>query len=224
MSGKTIRKGLILIAILIFPTIAFFILHSGTNNFKTLPYYGPKKLAEGTNDTIYHSIPPFTFTNQLGEKITQEDYRGKIYVADFFFTTCPTICPKMSTHMLELQKHFYDRPEFKLLSHTVNPEHDSVEVLFEYARKVHARDSVWDFVTGKKEDIYQIAFDGYFANAMEDEVAPGGFLHSSNLFLIDKKGRIRGIFDGTSTREVESLMDAIQILLREEFVPLKEKN
>jgi len=224
MSGKTIRKGIILIAILILPTIAFFILHSGTNNFKKLPYYGPKKLAEGTSDTIYHSIPPFEFTNQLGQKITQEDYLGKIYVADFFFATCPTICPKMSTHMLELQKHFYDRPEFKLLSHTVNPEHDSVEVLFEYARKVHARDSVWDFVTGKKEDIYKIAFEGYFANAMEDEVAPGGFLHSSNLFLIDKKGRIRGIFDGTSTREVESLMDAIQILLREEYVPLKTKN
>ena len=224
MTNKGAKKGAILFAILLLPTIFFFILHSGSHNFKPPQVFGPKSLAANGVDTIYHTIPYFEFTNHLGEKVTSKDYEGKIYVADFFFATCPTICPKMSTHMLELQKHFYDRPEFKLLSHTVNPEHDSVEVLFEYARKVHARDSVWDFVTGKKEDIYKIAFEGYFANAMEDEVAPGGFLHSSNLFLIDKKGRIRGIFDGTSTREVESLMDAIQILLREEYVPLKTKN
>ncbi len=223
MNVNKVKKGAILIAILILPTVAFFILHSGTNNFKKLPFYGPKKVVEGSLDTIYHSIPNFQFTNHLGELINQDDYRGKIYVADFFFTICPTICPKMSTHMLELQKHFYDRADFKLLSHTVDPENDSVEVLYEYSKRVYAQDSVWNFVTGSKEDIYRVAFEGYFANAMEDELAPGGFLHSSNLFLIDREGRIRGIFDGTSTREVESLMDAIQILLREEYVSMKNK-
>lgn len=218
------KKGAILFAILLLPTIFFFILHSGVNNFNPPPIYGPKKLAAGSStDTIYHTIPYFEFTNHLGQKVTQKDYDGKIYVADLFFATCPTICPKMATHMLELQKHFYDRPDFKLLSHTINPDHDSVEVLYEYSKKVHAIDSVWNFVTGPKEDIYQVAAKGYFANAMKDLDAEGGFLHSTNFFLIDKLGRIRGIFDGTSTSDVQDCMDAIEILFREEYAPLKEK-
>jgi protein SCO1/2 len=222
MTQKKLKKGGILIAILVLPTVFFFILNSGTNHFKRLPFYGPKGLSEN-GDTLYHKIPDFAFVNQLGQRVSQEDYRGKIYVADFFFATCPTICPKMATHMLELQKHFYDRSDFRLLSHTVNPEHDSVEVLAAYAKRVHAIDSLWSFVTGPKEALYGVAFEGYFANAMEDEVAPGGFLHSSNLFLIDREGRIRGVFDGTSTAEVNDLMDAITILYREEYTPLKEK-
>jgi protein SCO1/2 len=223
MKAKTLQKGAILIAILILPTIFFFILRTGTNNFKRLPILGPKTVAEGLQDTIYHTIPAFSFTNHLGQEVTNKDYEGKIYVADFFFATCPTICPKMAVNMLELQKHFYDRSDFRLLSHTVNPEHDSVDVLYDYSRKVYAIDSIWNFVTGPKDSIYSIAFKGYFANAMEDEVAPGGFLHSSNLFLIDREGRIRGVFDGTSPSEVNSLMDAIVILYREEYAPLKDK-
>lgn len=225
MNTKRIQKVVILVSILLLPSLFYLVLHTGENNFHPLPYFGPRTLAEGSStDTIYHSIPNFEFTNHLGETVTQEDYKGKIYVADFFFVSCPTICPKMTTHMLELQKHFYDREDFRLLSHTVNPEHDTVQVLYDYSRKVHAIDSLWNFVTGKKEDIYKVAFEGYFANAMEDEVAPGGFLHSSNLFLIDKEGRIRGIFDGTVTSEVNDLMDAIEILYREEFAPLKDKS
>ena len=218
------KKGVILFAILLLPTIFFFILHSGVNNFNAPPIYGPKVLAEGsTIDTIYHTIPYFEFTNHLGEKISQKDYEGKIYVADFFFATCPTICPKMATHMLELQKHFHDRHDFKLLSHTINPDHDTVAVLYEYSKRVHAIDSVWSFVTGPKEKIYQVAAKGYFANAMKDLDAEGGFLHSTNFFLIDKLGRIRGIFDGTSTTDVQDCMDAIEILFREEYAPLKDK-
>jgi len=225
MNKKKIQKVVILVSILLLPSLFYLVLYTGENHFHPLPFLGPRTVVEGsTTDTMYHQIPKFEFTNQLGEKITQADYQGKIYVADFFFATCPSICPKMATHMLELQKHFYDRKDFRLLSHTVNPEHDTVEVLFEYARKVHAIDSLWDFVTGNKEDIYKVAFEGYFANAMEDEVAPGGFLHSSNLFLIDRKGRIRGIFDGTMTTEVNDLMDAIEILYREDYAPLKDKS
>lgn len=225
MNNKKFQKVVILVSILLLPSLFYLVLHTGENNFHPLPFYGPKTLAEGsTTDTIYHTIPDFEFTNQFGEKVNQDTYEGKIYVADFFFATCPSICPKMATHMLELQKHFYDRSDFRLLSHTVNPEHDSVEVLLEYSRKVHAIDTLWNFVTGDKEKIYKVAFDGYFANAMEDEVAPGGFLHSSSLFLIDKQKRIRGIFDGTSTSETNDLMDAIEILYREEYAPMKEKN
>ena len=217
------KKGLILLTILLLPTVAFFILHSGSHNFKAPPIYGPKSLAENGIDTIYHSIPYFEFINQLGEKVTSKDYEGKIYVADFFFATCPTICPKMAVHMLELQKHFYDRNDFGLLSHTINPEHDTVEVLYEYSKKVHSIDSVWEFVTGSKESIASIARNGYFANAMKDLDAEGGFLHSTNFFLIDRKGQIRGIFDGTSTRDIDNCMDAIEILYREEYAPLKKR-
>lgn len=223
MNSKRTKKGAILFAILLLPTIFFFILHSGTNHFNTPQIYGPKMVEEGSTDTVYHTIPYFEFTNHLGEKVTQKDYEGKIYVADLFFATCPTICPKMATHMLELQKHFYDRPEFRLLSHTINPEHDTVEVLYEYSRKVHAIDSVWNFVTGPKAAIHEVAAKGYFANAMKDLDAEGGFLHSTNFFLIDKLGRIRGIFDGTSTSDVQDCMDAIEILFREEYTPLKDR-
>lgn len=222
MAEPKIKKAAILIAILIVPTIFFFILSTGVNHFNSPPFYGPKKLKEGsTSDTIYHTIPYWEFTNHLGEKVTQKDYEGKIYVADFFFATCPTICPQMAVHMLELQKHFHDRTDFELLSHTINPEHDTVEVLYDYSRKVHGIDSVWNFVTGPKETIAKIARNGYFANAMKDLDAEGGYLHSTNFFLIDRQGRIRGIFDGTVTRDVNDCMDAIEILFREEYVPVK---
>jgi len=222
MSRKKILKGAVLFSILLLPSLFYLFLYTGVNNFKPLPYFGPKTIDQN-GDTVYHTIPDFELVNHLGEKVNRKDYSGNIYVADFFFATCPTICPKMATHMLELQNHFYDRKDFKLLSHTVNPEHDSVPVLYEYSREVHAIDSVWNFVTGEREDIYQLAYEGYFANAMEDDLAPGGFLHSSNLFLIDKQGRIRGVFDGTSTSDVNDLMDAIEILYREEFAPLKDE-
>ena len=132
-----------------------------------------------------------------------------------FVLRWPPIC-------LELQKHFYDLDDFHLVSFTVNPEHDTVEVLREYADRVRAMDSVWDFLTGDKEKIYELGYEGYMINAMEDEKAPGGFLHSQWLVLIDKKGRIRGYFDGTSTTETNDLMDAIEILFKEEFVSLRD--
>jgi len=221
MRKNSVKKSLILLAILLLPSILYLFLHTGINNFKPLPILGPKTVE--SSDTVYHKIPEFTFTNQNNATVSHQDYDGHIYVADFFFANCPSICPKMATHMLELQKHFYDRKDFKLLSFTVDPASDTVEALRAYADRVHAKDSVWNFLTGEKEDIYNLAFTGYFANAMKDEVAPGGFLHSSNLFLIDKQSRIRGVFDGTSTVELNDLMDAIEILYLEEYVPRKEE-
>lgn len=220
--NNRLKKVLILVSILLLPSLFYLFLHSGENNFRRLPFYGPKKLSE-TGDTIFHKIPDFQFTNQNGETISSADYEGKLYVADFFFATCPTICPQMATHLLEAQSHFYDRSDFGILSHTVNPEHDTVEVLKDYSEKVHGIDSIWNFVTGPKEDIYEIAFKGYFVNALPDEVAPGGFLHSQLLILVDKNGHIRGYFDGTSTSEVNDLYDAIEILYKEEFAPLKTR-
>jgi protein SCO1/2 len=223
MQNNRIKKVVILVSILLLPSLFYLFLYSGENNFKRPQFYGPKEpVSENSNDTIYHKIPDFEFVNHLGKTITQEDYRGKIYVADFFFATCPTICPKMATHLLEVQGHFYDRTDFAILSHTVNPEHDDVNVLKAYSEKVHGIDSIWSFVTGPKEKIYDIAFKGYFVNALPDEIAPGGFLHSQLLILVDKKGHIRGYFDGTSTSEVNTMYDAIEILYKEEFAPLKK--
>lgn len=222
MNQKKIQKVVILFSILLLPSLIYLILNTGVNNFRTLPIIGPRMLAEGsTTDTIYHTIPPFEFINQNNETVSSDFYEGKIYVADFFFATCPTICPKMAVHMMELQKHFYDVKDFKLLSITVNPENDTPEVLKDYSKKVHAMDSVWNFLTGDKETIYKLAYEGFLANAGKDDLAPGGFLHSSNLYLIDSKGRIRGIYDGTSTTETNDLKDAIKILYKEEYLTLK---
>lgn len=230
MDNKKIKKVAILVSILLLPSLLYLFLQTGNNNFKKLPIYGPKKAVnasidgEDKVDTLYHKIPPFSLTNQYGETITQEDVKGKIYVADFFFATCPSICPKMATHMLQIQNHFSDREDFRLISYTVNPEHDSVEVLREYAEKVHAKKGFWHLLTGERDSIYKLAFDGYFVNAMEDELAPGGFLHTSTFLLIDKQGRIRGLFDGTSTSEINDLYDAVEILYSEEYAPLKSSN
>ncbi len=230
MAGKkTAKKVAILLAILLMPSIIYLFLSTGDYNYRSLPYIGPQ--SEQNGEKVYHKIPDFSFVNQNGETITQEDFKGKIYVADFFFATCPSICPKMATHLYEVQKRMKDRADFAIISHTVNPEHDSVEVLKEYAKKVHANDEMWHFVTGAKEDLYNIAFDGYFASASRDSLAPGGFLHSANIFLIDREGHIRGTyddignvvpaFDGTSTTEMKKLVDAINNLYLEEHVPAK---
>ncbi|MCB0401486.1 MAG: SCO family protein [Flavobacteriales bacterium] len=219
------KSVLILFIILFLPGSVYLLLYTGEHHFKKLPYIGPKEAvqhADGTYDTNYHKIPYFEFTNQDGEKVTSNDLDGKVYVADFFFVTCPTICPKMTTNMKYVQDQFSDRKDLRFISITVNPEHDTVEVLKEYAERVHANTETWDFLTGPKEAIYDVALNGFFVSAQKDEVAPGGFLHSQYLILIDKKGHIRGIFDGTIHKVVkEELGDAIDILFKEEVVPMK---
>lgn len=225
MKSSQIKKYIILFAILILPGAVYLLLWTGEHNFQKLPYIGPKEAilnSEGNYDTIYHQIPYFEFINQDGKKVTRDDLLGNVYVADFFFVTCPTICPKMTTNMKYVQDNFKDRKDLRFVSITVNPEHDTVEVLREYADMVHANTETWDFLTGKKEDIYDVALNGFFVSAQKDEVAPGGFLHSQFLVLVDKKGHIRGIFDGTIHKEIkENLSDAIDILYREEVAPLK---
>lgn len=227
MNTSKIKKILILSAILLMPSLFYLFLYTGEHNYKKLPYYGNKTAQlndEGNYDTINHTIPYFEFTNQDGKKITRDDLLGKVYVADFFFVTCPTICPKMATNMAYIQNKFAERKDLRFLSITVNPEEDSVSVLKEYAKKVHANTANWDFVTGNKEKIYDIAFSGFFVNVAKDSIAEGGFLHTKLLILVDKKGHIRGYFDGTVYSEMKKdLTDAIDILYREEVVPLKGK-
>lgn len=234
------KKVIILVSILLLPSFFYLILSTGDYFYKPLPYIGPREAVpvvingETRMDTIYHTIPEFSFIDQNGNTVTNEDFKGQIYIANFFFTRCPTICPQMAVHLAEIQKRFAHRDDFKIISHTVDPVHDSVEVLKAYAAKVHADERNWQFVTGTKEHLYEVAMNGYFAPASEDEAAAGGFLHSELLFLIDRNGHIRGTyddignqkpaFDGTSTSEMKKMIDAIDNLYLEMYAPLKSKN
>lgn len=225
---SNVKKIIILGAILLLPSFVYLFLTVGKHNIFSLPYYGPREAisrienGKEKTDTIYFTIPEFSFINQYGKKITQEETKGKIVVANFFFVKCPTICPKMATHIYDVQKTFEGNKDILFVSHTVNPENDSVPVLAEYAEKVHAGNQ-WHFLTGNKDEIYNIATKGYFVSAMPDEIAPGGFLHSEMLILLDKEGHIRGYFDGTSTSEAKKLKDAIRILMASEHIPKKKK-
>lgn len=191
-------------------------------NNKNLPILGERDtkvvLVDGKSvtDTIYHTIPDFTFTNQYGKSVSNADFSGKkIYVSDFFFTSCPTICPKMKTQMSRLYKYFKDNNSVAFLSHSIDPRHDTVPVLQEYAKNLGVSGNQWLFVTGEKEKIYDIGLKGYMATAKEDSTAEGGFIHSGAFILVDKLQRVRGIYDGTKPDEVDKLQDDIEVLLKE---------
>lgn len=178
-----------------------------------LPVYGPKKVVE--HDTVYHQIGPFELTNQYGEQVNQLTTKNRIYVANFFFATCQSICPEMSTNLKDVQSAFAADDSILILSHSVNPLHDTVEVLNNYAGLYGARKGKWHLLTGNKKTIYDLAKNDYLVNALEDDGTPEGFLHSELLLLIDSKGRIRGMFDGTDKAEVQKLIAAIHTLKKE---------
>jgi protein SCO1 len=166
-------------------------------------------------DTIYHTIPGFNFVNQSGDTVTENVTKGKIYVADFFFTTCPTICPVMKKQMLKIYKEFKDTPELMILSHTIDPEHDTPEVLKSYANDLGADGVKWQFLTGPKEKIYEIGEGSYMATAKQDSSAEGGFIHSGAFVLVDKEKHVRGMYDGTTEEGTQKLIGDIRILLEE---------
>jgi protein SCO1/2 len=194
---------------------------SCSSKSEKLPILGRKEIKNVTfegkiqADTIYHTIPDFSFTNQNGEVITQDTFKDKIYVADFFFTTCPTICPIMKTQMLRVYEKFKDNPEVMILSHTIDPKHDSVAVLYEFADRLGVTGNMWQFVTGDQDEIYDIGQNSYMVTAREDPGEPGGYLHSGAFLLVDKERRIRGIYDGTLEEKVDILMKDIDKLLKE---------
>ena len=207
---------IILLFLLTFPSVLYVVLTTGRHNFIHLPFLGEKELAANGKDTIYHSIPSFSFLNQDGQTITDETYEGKIYVADYFFATCQSICPKMATQLLRVQEKFsYTKGLVQILSHTVDPEHDSVPVLRSYADMVHADTKMWNFVTGDKKELYDIARNGYLVNAMEGDGGPEDFIHSELFVLVDKEKHIRGIYDGTDIKAVNDLLDDIKVLIAE---------
>jgi len=180
---------------------------------KPLPIFGERDV-NGT-DTIYHTIADFSFINQDSAIVTNETFQDKIYVADFFFTSCPSICPIMKTQMLRIYEAMENETDVLILSHTIDPEYDTVALLHDYAERLGVSSKKWHFVTGNKDDIYKIAQTSYFATAMEDEAEPGGFLHSGAFLLIDKQRRIRGKYDGTKEDDVNRLIADISKLKQE---------
>lgn len=199
--------------------IAFVVLFSAckpqTEKKIFLPIIGEKKLSN--TDTIYHTIGDFSFTNQFGEIVTNKTVENKIFVADFFFATCQSICPQMSGNLRDVQKAFKNDDSLLILCHTVNPMHDTVEVLKAYGQKYEAKKNKWHFLTGDKKQIYDLAKTSYLVNAFEDDGTPEGFLHSELFLLIDKKGRIRGMYDGTDKVQVTKLIKDIKLLKQEVY-------
>ncbi|PZD77459.1 SCO family protein [Mesonia sp. K7] len=185
----------------------------------SLPIYQPSMvnnlLVDSTAQEIrkFHKIADFKLINQNGDTITQADYDNKIYVADFFFTTCQTICPKMTTHMSKLQREFKDNPKIKLLSHTVTPEIDDVAKLKKYAEKKGVIDSKWNLVTGDKKQIYDLARKSYCVAKSQGNGGKYDLIHTENFALIDSQKRIRKFYDGTNPDEVNQLIEDIYTLI-----------
>lgn len=192
----------------------YFISKKENKPIRHLAYYGPRRALK-VNDTTYHFIPPFEFTDQYNEKVTEETVKNKIYVTEYFFTTCGSICPIMNANLDKVYKLFKDEPDFMILSHTVDPETDSVAVLRDYAAEHNVKDKKWLFVTGDKPQLYEIARKGYLLNAEEGKGDAEDFIHTQNFALIDKARNIRGFYDGTDSLEVERLIREIKILLKE---------
>lgn len=193
---------------------------------KVLPIYQPSQVDTELVDTTmqyvrkYHKIGDFALKNQNGELVTQKDYDNKIYVADFFFTTCQTICIPMKNNMLILQEGLKDKDQVLLLSHTVTPEIDTVEQLRKFADERGVIDEKWNLVTGEKKEIYDLARKSYLV-AKDDEFSEYDLIHTENFVLIDSKKRIRGYYDGTDEKAMQDLLDDIDILLIEENEPSK---
>jgi len=188
---------------------------------KVLPIYGQRqpvtKTVNGKTvvDTVYQTIPKFAFINQYGDSITNKSLDGDIYVADFFFTTCPSICPVMHRNMLEVYNAFKNAGDFKIISHTIDPKHDSVAVLKKYADKLGISGNTWWFLQGNKEATYQLGERSYLVAIKQTDGSQGGYVHQGWFVLIDKQKRIRGSYDGTDPKQVAQLIEDIKTLRSE---------
>jgi len=201
--------------------IIIAIIYNTINVYKPLDVFQPSRVsAELVDSTMqhvkkYHKIADFKLVNQNGDTITQKNYEGKIYVADFFFTTCPSICPIMTKNMVAIQKEIINDDDVMLLSHSVTPEIDSVKQLKKYALEKGVKDKKWNLVTGDKKQIYELARKSYLAVKTTGDGGPFDMVHTENFILIDKEKRIRGFYDGTDSNDIERLLEEINILKEE---------
>jgi len=209
------------IAFAMLSLIIILIFYNILNVDKPLPIYQPANVnSEMVDSTLldirkYHTIADFSLINQNGAAITQDTYKAKIYVADFFFTTCQTICPIMTDHMAKIQAQILNDDEVMLLSHTVTPDIDSVEQLKRYAIEKGVIDKKWNLVTGDKKQIYDLARKSYMAVKTFGDGGQYDMIHTENFMLIDKKRQIRGYYDGTKPEDIDRLLNDIKILKKE---------
>ncbi|RUT70573.1 SCO family protein [Flavobacterium cupreum] len=209
------------IVLILFSVVTISLFYSALKPQKTLPIYNPADVnPELVDSTIqykskYHTIADFSFVNQNGDTITQKNYEGKIYVVDFFFTTCGSICPKMTTNLADVQKAVLNNPKVLLLSHTVFPEVDSIPVLKAYAIKHGVVDSKWNLVTGDKKEIYTMARKSYLAVKLGRPDQLYDMVHTENFVLVDTKRRVRGFYDGTNKEDIKRLLADIDFLCNE---------
>jgi protein SCO1/2 len=209
------------VVLLIVSAIIISIFYNILKPQRVLPVYQPSMVtSELVDSTIqfkrkYHTIADFSLTNQNGKTITQDTYKDKIYVADFFFTTCPTICIAMTDHMLQIQNEIINDDDVMLLSHSVTPEIDSVAQLKKYAMEKGVIDHKWNLVTGDKKDIYELARKSYLAVLDDGDGGPFDMIHTENFMLIDKKRQILGFYDGTNPEDIKLLLKDIKTLKAE---------
>tara|TARA_Y200000002_G_C22663827_1_gene657045 strand:- start:1169 stop:1843 length:675 start_codon:yes stop_codon:yes gene_type:complete len=207
---------------LVVSSVILILFYNALDPERRLPIYQPSmvnyELVDSTLQHVkkFHKIAPFSFTNQNGKKVTEQDYNNKIYVADFFFTTCPTICPKMTENMGQLQNEFLEDSQIKFISFSVTPQIDSVQQLKKYAIEKGVNDSKWNLVTGNKKEIYSLARKSYLAVKDDGDGGQFDMIHTENFILVDPEKRIRGFYDGTDIEAMNTLITDISIL-KEEF-------
>jgi len=224
---KPLAKTIFLIALLCGPAIIYIGITKGKHNIMMLPVFGPKEttinLVDGIErvDTIFHTVLPFSYTAHNGEAITNQDVENKIVVVEYFFARCAGICPKMRTQLRKVYAQNEMNEDVIILSHTVDPENDSLEVLRNYATAAGVTDDRWLFVTGDKSKLYEHARSAYFIGVQEGNQAAGeeAFLHSDQLVLIDKDQKIRGYYTGTDPEDIKRLIDEIKVLKAAEYIP-----
>ena len=215
------HRGFIIIFLIVSSWI-LILFYNALDPERRLPIYQPSmvnyELVDSTLQHVkkFHKIASFTLTNQNGKIVTEQDYDNKIYVADFFFTTCPTICPKMTENMGQLQNEFLEDSQIKFISFSVTPQIDSVQQLKKYAIEKGVNDSKWNLVTGNKKKIYSLARKSYLAVKDDGDGGQFDMIHTENFILVDPEKRIRGFYDGTDIEAMNTLITDISIL-KEEF-------
>ena len=218
---KKNRVGIIAAGFAVSFLVCVFIGYSIMADDDRLPVYNPSQLnRELVDESLWevaggHTVSDFELTNQLGEPITAATFEGKIYVVTFFFSTCASICPKMARSLGHVQERFLDNDDVMLLSHSVLPDYDTVEVLARYGERFNVNPDKWLLATGSQEHIFELARKSYFAVIKGEQGAESGFIHTENFVLIDKEKRIRGYYNGIAKTEVDQMMDDIDRLLLE---------
>ena len=220
-SSNSIAKTAVFVTLLVIPATVYLYFIAQLKSLPKLGYFGPREAivntidGEQVTDTMYHAVPDFSFINQNNQVITDANFENKVYVADFFFASCQSICPIMSSQLERVQEKYRGNDKVGILSHTVDPERDSVPVLRSYANLHEAVDNKWEFITGNKKEIYEIARRGYFVSASEGDGGEEDFIHSPLFVLVDTKKHLRGYYDGTDSLEVNKLLVDIDVLLAE---------